>query len=292
MRNPAVNQPVTRYRVAAAQMNCQLGDVDANLPVHRALIDEAIAQGAEVLVFPELSLTGYDLGSRVAEVAMAADDPRLLALASQAGAMLTVIGFVERVGRGEYANAAACLQHGEVVAVHRKLNLCTYGQHEEGKVFSKGLRLTQVASGELACGVMICADLWNPGLVHAAMLERPDVILTPINAASGMVDGDFDDEGNWLICLRFYAMMYGTPLVMAHRYGAEGESWFWGGSCIVGADGRVLARADEGTGVISADLATAEIAAARFAMPTHRDADTPLVASLLARRVDHERDGG
>jgi hypothetical protein len=44
--------------------------------------------------------------------------------------------------------------------------------------------------------------------------------------------------------------------------------------------------------VISADLATAEIAAARFAMPTHRDADTPLVASLLARRVDHERDGG
>ncbi|MBD3894473.1 NAD+ synthetase [Halomonas sp. ML-15] len=277
------------YRVAAAQMNCELGHLEANMSVHRELIAEARSQRADVLVFPELSLTGYGLGARVPAVAMAADDPRLLRLAREAGEMLAVVGFVERIGRGEFANAVACVQNGEVLAVHRKVNLCTYGAHEEGKVFSKGQRLTQVTSRGLACGVTICADLWNPGLVHAAMLERPDVLLTSINSATGMVDGDFDDQANWQMCLRFYAMMYGTPLVMAHRSGAEGDAWFWGGSCIVDAGGRVLARAEDGVGVVSADLDMADIEAARFAMPTHRDADTPLVASLMARRARVER---
>ncbi|MEO1855244.1 nitrilase-related carbon-nitrogen hydrolase [Chromohalobacter sp.] len=281
----------TNYRLAAAQMNCVLADVACNLETHRRVIESARHREVDVLVFPELSLTGYDLGTRVPEVAMDRDDPRLLQLADAAGDMLTVVGFVERCARGEYANAMACLCEGRVVAVHRKLNLCTYGGHEEGKHFGKGQTLTVTDADGLACGVMICADLWNPGLAHAAMLERPDVMLTPVNAATGMVDGDFDDEGNWLICLKFYAMMYATPMVMAHRYGAEGDGWFWGGSCIVGVDGRVLARAEDGETLVSADIDTDEIDAARFAMPTHRDADTPLVASLMAQRLERERRG-
>ncbi|MCK2043643.1 NAD+ synthetase [Chromohalobacter sp. TMW 2.2308] len=281
----------TNYRLAAAQMNCVLADVACNLETHRRVIESARHRDVDVLVFPELSLTGYDLGARVPEVAMDRDDPRLLQLADAAGDMLTVVGFVERCARGEYANAMACLCGGSVVAVHRKLNLCTYGGHEEGKHFGKGQTLTVTDADGLACGVMICADLWNPGLAHAAMLERPDVLLAPVNAATGMVDGDFDDEGNWLICLKFYAMMYATPMVMAHRYGAEGDAWFWGGSCIVGVDGRVLARAEDGETLVSADIDTDEIDAARFAMPTHRDADTPLVASLMAQRLERERRG-
>ncbi|WP_129139621.1 nitrilase-related carbon-nitrogen hydrolase [Modicisalibacter coralii] len=279
------------YRLAAAQINCSLADVAANLETHRRLIAQARQRAVDVLLFPELSLTGYDLGERVPGVAMRRDDPRLIRLAEAVGDMLVVVGFVETVGRGEYANAMACLCHGRVVAVHRKLNLCTYGGHEEGKHFGKGQALTVADADGLACGVMICADLWNPGLAHAAMLERPDVMLAPVNAATGMVDGDFDDEGNWLLCLKFYAMMYATPLVMAHRYGAEGDAWFWGGSCIVGVDGGVLARADDGEGLAVAAIDTADIARARFAMPTHRDADTPLVASLLARRLERERQG-
>ncbi|SOC55680.1 Predicted amidohydrolase [Chromohalobacter canadensis] len=281
----------TNYRLAAAQMNCVLADVACNLETHRRVIESARHRDVDVLVFPELSLTGYDLGARVPEVAMDRDDPRLLQLADAAGDMLTVVGFVERCARGEYANAMVCLCEGRVVAVHRKLNLCTYGGHEEGKHFGKGQTLTVTDADGLACGVMICADLWNPGLAHAAMLERPDVLLAPVNAATGMVDGDFDDEGNWLICLKFYAMMYATPMVMAHRYGAEGDAWFWGGSCIVGVDGRVLARAEDGETLVSADIDTDEIDAARFAMPTHRDADTPLVASLMAQRLERERRG-
>lgn len=281
----------TNYRLAAAQIQCSLADVAHNIETHRRVIEEARHREIDVLVFPELSLTGYDLGTRVPEVAMHRDDPRLVQLAESVGNMLTVVGFVERCGRGEYANSMACLCSGQVVAVHRKVNLCTYGGHEEGKHFSKGQSLTVADADGLACGVMICADLWNPGLAHAAMMERPDVMLAPVNAATGMVDGDFDDEGNWLICLKFYAMMYATPMVMAHRYGAEGDAWFWGGSCIVGVDGKVLVRAEDGETLVSADIDTDAIDAARFAMPTHRDADTPLVASLMAQRLERERHG-
>ncbi|WP_136068068.1 nitrilase-related carbon-nitrogen hydrolase [Modicisalibacter radicis] len=279
------------YRVGAAQINCVLGDLTQNFDTHRHWIAKARETGIDVLVFPELSLTGYSLMAQTPHVAMARDDPRLLELARASGEMLTVVGFVETIARGEYANAAALLKGGEVIAVHRKLNLCTYGGHEEGKHFTPGKRLTLASQRSLSCGVMICADLWNPGLAHAAMLERPDVLLAPINAAAGLVDGDFDDEGNWLTCLSFYAMMYATPMVMAHRYGPEGDAWFWGGSCIVGVDGRVVARAPDGEGLISADIDPEAIAAARYALPTHRDADTPLVASLLARRLEHERRG-
>ncbi|WP_110648415.1 nitrilase-related carbon-nitrogen hydrolase [Salinicola peritrichatus] len=277
------------YQVAAAQMNCDLADIDANLGVHREMIREGRRRHLDLLVFPELSLTGYDLGAAVIDVAMTGDDPRLLELARESGDMLTVVGFVECMAPGEYANAAACLRQGRVIAIHRKINLCTYGGHAEGKIFSKGRVLTQVDAGGLSAGVLVCADLWNPGLAHVAMLARPDVIVAPINSALGMVEGEFDDESNWLACLRFYALVYGTPIVMAHRDGSEGASRFWGGSCIVGVDGHPLARAEPGRGIVSATIDKADIARARFAMPTHRDADTPLVASLMAghARIGH-----
>lgn len=275
----------SRYHVGAAQMNCCLGDVDANLKIHHEMIREGRQQRLDLLTFPELSLTGYDLGAEVVNVAMTAADPRLLELARECGDTFAVVGFVELCSPGEYANAAACLWRGEVVAVHRKINLCTYGGHEEGKLFGSGRHLTQIEAGGLSSSVLICADLWNPGLAHAAMLKRPDIIVTPINSALGMVDGEFDDEANWLACLRFYAMMYATPIVMAHRYGEEGQSRFWGGSCIVGVDGQVMARAESGQSIISAVIDRQHIAQARFAMPTHRDANTPLVSALLANQL-------
>ena len=258
-------------------MNCVLADVACNLETHRRVIESARHRDVDVLVFP--AVIRHDLGARVPEVAMDRDDPRLLQLADAAGDMPTVVGFVERCARGEYANAMACLCEGRVAPCIA--NLCTYGGNE-GKHFGKGQALTVTDVDGLACGVMICADLWNPGLAHAAMLERPDVMLAPVNAATGMVDGDFDDEGNWLICLKFYARMYATPMVMAHRYGPKAMAGS-GRELHHRRRFQVLARAEDGETFVSADIDTDEIDAARFAMPTHRDADTPLVASMAQR---------
>lgn len=270
-------------RVGAAQFNPGLGEVDANLKRHLESIREARERQLELLVFPELSLTGYGLGPGVMDAACPREDPRIDQLAKAAGPMQTVIGFVEEASPGEYYNALAIVQHGAVVAVHRKLNLPTYGGLEEGKWFCHGERLTHT---ELVPGWsashLICADLWNPALVHAAMLSRPSVLCAPINSATGIVSERFSNETNWPLNLRFYAMTYGTPTIMANRYGSEGDTWFWGGSRILGAHGETLAEADDREMLISATLARSAIARARFELPTHRDADSPLIRELLS----------
>jgi predicted amidohydrolase len=270
-------------RVGAAQINTALGDLDHNLDRHLALIAEAHKDEVALLVFPELSLTGYRLGSRVMQVAMPLEDPRLKTLAEASGAMQVVVGFVEEASPGEYYNALAIFQHEQLITVHRKLNLPTYGGLEEGMWFTHGNELTQtdICPGWSATQ-LICADLWNPALVHAALLARPTVLCAPINSASGIVSDDFSNEENWTLNTRFYAMTYGTPVIMANRYGPEGQSHFWGGSRILGPRGETLAEAQDEETLIVADLYRTEIAKARFELPTHRDADTPLIRELMA----------
>ncbi len=269
--------------VAAAQINAELGAVDANLERHLECLEEATRAGIELLVFPELSLTGYGLGADVMRVAMPLEDPRLMRLARAVGDIQAVVGFVEEASPGEYYNALAILQHGELVAVHRKLNLPTYGGLEEGKWFTHGDALTHtpVRPGWSATQ-LICADLWNPALVHAALLPRPTILCAPINSASGIVSDDFSNEQNWALNVRFYAMTYGTPVIMANRFGPEGASHFWGGSRILGPRGELLAEADDRETLIEAHLSRTAIARARFELPTHRDADTPLIRDLMA----------
>jgi len=272
-----------RLRVGAAQINAELGAVDDNLDRHLERIKEAHELGLTLLVFPELSLTGYGLGNRVMQVAMPLEDPRLQTLARACGDMQTVVGFVEEASPGEYYNALAILQDGELVAVHRKLNLPTYGGLEEGKWFTHGSELThtEIRPGWSATQ-LICADLWNPALVHAALLRRPTVLCAPINSASGIVSDDFSNEQNWALNVRFYAMTYGTPVIMANRFGPENGSHFWGGTRILGPRGELLAVAEEREMLIHAELSRTAIARARFELPTHRDSDTPLIRELMA----------
>lgn len=272
-----------RLRVGAAQINAALGDMDSNLTHHLDYIERGRQADLELLVFPELSLTGYGLGSQVMQVAMPLEDPRLQTLAHACGDMQTVVGFVEEASPGEYYNALAIFQSGELIAVHRKLNLPTYGGLEEGKWFTHGSQLThtEVRPG-WSTTQLICADLWNPALVHATLLPRPTVLCAPINSASGIVSDDFSNEQNWALNVHFYAMTYGTPVIMANRFGPEGQSHFWGGTRILGPRGELLAEAEDRETLISAELSRTAIARARFELPTHRDADTPLIRELMA----------
>ena len=114
-------------RVALAQTEPRLGDVDANLDVHLETVERAREGGADLVVFPELSLTGYVLRDQVADLAEPVDGPRLARLAEASRDIDVVVGFAEDGPGHRFHNAAAYLASGRVVHVHRKVHLPTYG---------------------------------------------------------------------------------------------------------------------------------------------------------------------
>ncbi|TAL84176.1 MAG: nitrilase [Candidimonas sp.] len=278
----------SRIKVAVAQMDCQLGNLKHNLEIHLELIEQARSDGVGLLMFPELSLTGYRLGDRTPDLALHREDPLILRLAAAAQGIDVLFGFVEEGAAAQIYNAMAVVRDGRLTYVHRKVNLPTYGQMDEGKLFAGGRYIeTFPVTGPWYGGVLICADLWNPALVHLAMLHGASLLLAPVNSALGAVGGQFSNPDGWKLVLSFYAMMYGLPVLMANRYGQEGDAFFWGGSQILDPYGKVLAVAPEGyVGLVAAELSYADVRHARFQLPTVRDSNLHLVQREIHRLAD------
>ncbi len=281
-------------KVAVAQAQSILGDVDANLRKHLDVIDAARAAGVEVLLFPEMSLTGHGAGPDTLRLALAPDHGLVSEIARSAGAMCTVFGIIEEGAAALFYNSAIAVQHGSVLSVHRKLNLATYGKLDDGKYFAAGQRVDTFAlDTSWQASVLICADTWNPALVHLAAMQNATMLLVPISSAIGAVGAEFDNPQGWDVNLRFHALTYGMPVLMANRVGTEHDLTFWGGSRILDPFGGVLATA-AGTGeeLVHATLDFDAVRRARFRLPTVRDANMPLIARewdrLLAQGYPHQ----
>jgi predicted amidohydrolase len=272
-----------RLKVAVAQIDVDSGDVDANLARHRRVIAEARAAGVELLVFPELSLSGYDLGARTYELGMRYDDPRLAALAAEARDMDVIVGFVEEAFAAQVFNSAALLRDGEVHFLHRKLHLATYGQMEEGKYFAAGRYVETCATrSRFNASILLCSDMWNPALVHLAALHGATLLIAPTNSSLDEISGDVSKPGTWDTVLRFYATLYGMPVLFANRIGREGHFRFWGGSRILDACGEELARATDAEALLITTLDYGDVRRARSRLPTVRDSNL----ALIHREVD------
>jgi predicted amidohydrolase len=278
---------MTRLTVAAAQIECRPGEVDANLALHLDAIAAARVRGAELLLFPELSLTDYLPTPDLPRLARPADAPELMALASAAGEMLVSVGFIE-AREGRFHNAQALLSGGNVLAIHRKLNLPTYGRLTEGRHYARGERIDTVAQGGWSLATLICAETWNPALPWLAALRGASLLLVPVASALHVVE-DLDNRSGWELNLRHTALTYGLPLVMANHCGARSGLEFWGGSRILDPFGRELARAGDGPEVIAAALSLDDVHRARARLPTIRDADPQAVRAELGRYLaEHE----
>lgn len=266
-------------RVAAAQVESHLNDLEANVDKHLAVIDEARTAGVDVLLFPEMSLTGHGAGNEVLRLALWRDDPQLQRLADATGDMTTIVGLMEEAVAAQFYNTAIALRNGEQLFLHRKINLATYGKLEDGKHFATGRYVdTFELGGPWRSSVMICADLWNPGLVNLVALHGCTVLFAPISSAIEAVGGEFDNPAGWHLNVRFYGLTYGLPLVMANRVGSEGDLKFWGGSCVVDPFGRMLAEAEgDGETLVQAELDYDQVRRARYLLPTVRDSNLALV---------------
>lgn len=275
----------TSLAVAVAQIVTVLGDVAANRRKHLEVIDAARTAGIDVLVFPEMSLTGHAAGPDTLRLALRRGDPLIADIARASGAMCTVFGLIEEGSAAQFYNTAIAVRDGAIVAAHRKINLATYGRLDDGKHFAAGRSVeTLDLAPDWRAGIMICADLWNPALVHLAAVQGATLLLAPISSAIEAVGADFDNPGGWDVNLRFYALTYGLPVAMANRVGREGELTFWGGSRILDPFGRTLAKAEgEDEALVQARVEFNDVRRARYLLPTVRDANLPLLQRELER---------
>jgi predicted amidohydrolase len=280
-----MHEPLT---LAVAQVSSVAGDIAANARKHIAAVDAARAASVDVLVFPEKSLTGHGGGSQTLRLALRVGDAPIDEIARAAGPMCTVFGIIEEGAAAQFYNTALAVRDSAIVARHRKVNLATYGRLEDGKHFAAGDRVEPFDVGDgWRASMLICADLWNPSLVHLAAMQDATLLLAPVSSAIEAVDAEFDNPGGWDVNLRFHAMTYGLPIAMANRVGREGGLTFWGGSRIVDPYGRTLARAGgDGEALVHARIDFADVRRARYRLPTVRDANLPLLQREIARIVE------
>lgn len=246
-------------RVALAQTAPKLGLYEVNLAAHLALLGEARRRGIELLVFPELSLLGYQLKDLANELAVPA--ATLLDAFSTLGPgapIEVVVGFMERTENGRATNSLAHLRLDEEgratrLHVHRKLNLPTYGMFEEERFFAKGHTLRAYDSPLLGrCGMLICEDMWHPANPLTLALDGPGLqgarvmIVGSDSPARGVLGLDRQAPENaeqWDLLARYTALTCNCAVLVAQRVGVEDGLVFGGGSEIVLPGGRLLARA-------------------------------------------------
>jgi len=275
-------------KIGAAQFASESGDVDANIEIHRDWVARGRSEKLDVLVMPEMSLTGYYGTDMLLHTAMTCSDRRLMRLAEEAGDMTVVVGFIEEGLAAQFYNTAAMLKDGKVVHMHRKVNLANYGKLDEGKHFATGRFVeTYSLDKDWRAGLLICADLWNPALTHLAFLRGATLMITPVSSGVEAVTPGFNNPSGWALAMRFYSMVYGAPSVMVNRTGVEKELTFWGGSRIIDPFGTEVAVAGSGEELIMAELDFDQVRKARYQLPTVRDSNIALVHLETSRLIEN-----
>lgn len=276
-------------RLVLAQADSALGDVDENLERAKEILREGAAEGADLVVFPELFLTGYSISDVARDIAIEAGDDRLAALTAAAGdSTAALIGFVERGPRMERYNSAAYLEGGDVVHVHRKAHLATYDIWEEAKHFTGGSSLEAFDSSLGRLATLICYDLWHPELVFLAVQDGAQVLLVPANSIQRQFSEEADNQRYWNEITRFYASMFECFVVFVNRVGVEGALTFWGGSHVVDPRGRLVAEGPKGEeALIVADIDLDDVRRRRQELPLVQEARLGLLLKELNRIAAH-----
>ncbi|MBI5832927.1 MAG: carbon-nitrogen hydrolase [Armatimonadetes bacterium] len=248
-------------KITLAQIAPGLGRVEENLARHRELIAAAWAEGVDLLVFPELSVTGYLLRDDTARVARSTEQliGELRGIAPGDKPLDVVLGFIELSAGRQCYNAAVYLRYepGQATPVlvhrHRKVHLPTYGMFDERRYVNPGQRLAAFDSPVLGrAGLLVCEDLWHPATVYTLSVDGPGfegmgVLLGIANSPARGVD---NTEGfttanleTWRRLNRLYAEIFGVLVVHVQRVGVEDQYIFTGGSEIVTPSGDTLLAA-------------------------------------------------
>ncbi|MHB9149585.1 MAG: NAD+ synthase [Thermoleophilia bacterium] len=254
-------------RVALAQLNPTVGDIEGNTALVKEWYERARAAGADLVAFPEMVLSGYPpedllLRGHFVEECEAA----LSGVAAGCTGPMAVIGTPVRVeaGRGRaatdppVANAAAVVFGGRVVAVYKKIHLPNYAVFDEERYFTPGDWIPLLEWGNERLSVNVCEDIWNPGgpTEEAALTGRARLVVNISMSPYHMGKGGEREQ-----MLRRRAADAGAFVVYVNGVGGQDELVFDGHSVVAGPDGSLVARGaqfEEQLLVVDLDLSAAD----------------------------------
>jgi predicted amidohydrolase len=274
-------------KVVLAQMAPKLGDLDGNLARHLELIRKARRKGASLVVFPELSLTGYLLQDLVHEIAeRPGGGLRMKALASASRECGVIAGFVEQAAGFNLYNSGACLLKGSLAHVHRKVYLPTYGMFDEGRYFGAGDTFRTFDAPWGPTGILVCEDFWHLSSSYLLSLQGVDLLVVISASPVKGVGRSRRPRGLaiWEEIARVVARHLTCWVIYVNRVGYEDGWAFQGGSFICSPSGELMARA----GFLEEDLVigrldASELRKARITSPLVRDEKPDLVRREMER---------
>ena len=264
-----------------------LGDLSRNIKKHIEFVQKAKEGGADLVVFPELSLTGYSVKDSNWDLALrTADAHQLKPLIDASKGISVVAGCVEESADYGIYNSALLIEQGTVRSVHRKVYLPTYGMFEEQRYFSPGesVRAFDCSLGRI--GVLVCEDLWHLPLPYLLAQDGAQTIIG-ISASPTRLAGEQAKPQNSQVNSeqhRAYARLLSSYVAFCNRVGFEDGVNFWGGSEVVAPNGDVVVQAamfDEA--IVFAEIKEQEVRRARRFSRHLLDDDPHLVQRELRR---------
>ena len=281
-------------KVAIAQISPHLGDMDKNLDEHLNLVEKAKKNEVNLLIFPELSLTGYTLQDFIPDLALKPyDSPLFDRLIQSSKNISLVVGFVEEKERGLFYNSAAFISDGKILHIHRKVFLPTYGMFEELKFFGQGKNFLTFDSPFGKAGLMICYDFLHSGAGYLLFAGGSEIIIV-LSAAPGRgISGEegWETSHMWELMGETLSRFSTSFVIYANRVGFEDGKSFAGGSFIYNPGGKLLAKASYGDEeFMMTDIDLDEIRTFRKKWPYKRDEKPEIILEALKRIVEKYED--
>ena len=231
-------------KIGLAQMDCELGNIKVNLNKMKGFISRAREEKVNLLIFPELSLTGYSVKELVSKVAIRIDDPIIKVLKKESKDISLVVGIVEESRDCNFYNTALYLEKGKIIHIHRKIYLPNYGIFDEKKYFSSGERMRSFKTSYGRMTILICADSWHPVLPYISALDGASIFIHTVASFEKGLGEEISNRIAWERLNKFYAQIFSSHVIFVNRVGSEGENKFWGGSTIIDPGGKEVTKAD------------------------------------------------
>jgi NAD+ synthase (glutamine-hydrolysing) len=231
-----------KLRVALAQINPTVGDLEGNAALILAHAESAANNGAHVVLFPEMALTGYpveDLALRPSFQIASSKSIQVLA-AELPKKLVSIVGYLDQLD-GAPQNRVAIISGGEILATYTKCHLPNYGVFDEYRNFVPGDSTLVVRIHGIDVGILICEDLWVDGGITSRLAARtPGLVLVPNGSP---FERNKDDVRAALVKKR--ALEIGAPVVYVNMTGGQDDLVFDGDSIAVDAQGAIIARAPQ-----------------------------------------------